>query len=351
MNLLCPNCQKRLTVPEQYAGQLMKCPLCAGTFNVPGLPPAPAPSPEPSLPPAPAPAPAATTPPETYGLQPEAAPPVPPPPAPVEAPAPLTSPLAAPRPPESGQPGAPPPPAPTPSIGYAKSWTGTIKPNVLQWVPAVSVVLIFILQFFPWVGVYPGGVPAAWQGAWGAAFADYGEDKDMRSLFHFTTDEELKEDKEKKDDRPSANYLQIFYLLPFFLVTLVVTVGVLVVSVGRIKLPPGVEKVLQLRWTLVAGVNLVTFLFLALQLMLGYSLENRFKEHVTEEIAKREKSKTAPPTKVLEAEKNMVLQELHRTFWLKFVVFLHILAIIAALVMMWLEKRGNRPPPRIVLEM
>jgi len=33
MNLLCPNCQKMLTVPEQYAGQLMKCPLCAGTFN------------------------------------------------------------------------------------------------------------------------------------------------------------------------------------------------------------------------------------------------------------------------------------------------------------------------------
>jgi len=33
MNLLCPNCQKMLTVPEQYAGQLMKCPLCSGNFN------------------------------------------------------------------------------------------------------------------------------------------------------------------------------------------------------------------------------------------------------------------------------------------------------------------------------
>ena len=35
MNLLCPNCQKMLQVPEQYAGQLMKCPLCSGTFTVP----------------------------------------------------------------------------------------------------------------------------------------------------------------------------------------------------------------------------------------------------------------------------------------------------------------------------
>ena len=38
MNLLCPNCQKMLTVPEQYAGQLMKCPLCSNNFTVPALP-------------------------------------------------------------------------------------------------------------------------------------------------------------------------------------------------------------------------------------------------------------------------------------------------------------------------
>src|SRR6202008_3614086 len=49
MNLLCPNCQKMLQVPEQYAGQLMKCPLCTGTFTVPALPQAPAPPPAPQF--------------------------------------------------------------------------------------------------------------------------------------------------------------------------------------------------------------------------------------------------------------------------------------------------------------
>src|SRR5687768_14690596 len=69
MNLLCPNCQKMLTVPEQYAGQLMKCPLCAGTFTVPNVPggspgeAAPAFSAPPSPP---APSPSA---PETYGVK------------------------------------------------------------------------------------------------------------------------------------------------------------------------------------------------------------------------------------------------------------------------------------------
>src|SRR5438105_269211 len=57
MNLLCPNCQKMLTVPEQYAGQLMKCPLCSGTFTVPALPQPAFGAPEPSAPPPPPPPP------------------------------------------------------------------------------------------------------------------------------------------------------------------------------------------------------------------------------------------------------------------------------------------------------
>src|SRR6516225_3117625 len=48
MNLLCPNCQKPLTVAEQNAGQLMKCPLCNNTFTVPALAPAMAPGEPPS---------------------------------------------------------------------------------------------------------------------------------------------------------------------------------------------------------------------------------------------------------------------------------------------------------------
>ncbi len=68
MNLLCPNCQKMLTVPEQYAGQMMKCPLCAGTFTVPGLPAAAAPPPPPPV--------------ETIPFQSDPMPPPPPPPPP-----------------------------------------------------------------------------------------------------------------------------------------------------------------------------------------------------------------------------------------------------------------------------
>src|SRR5439155_11562176 len=99
MNLLCPNCQKMLMVPEQYAGQRMQCPLCSSQFTVPALPSVPASSPmnptEPgSAPGADAsaafqaaqtlltPAPAAAPDAEVYGLAPQPPPPAPPPPPP-----------------------------------------------------------------------------------------------------------------------------------------------------------------------------------------------------------------------------------------------------------------------------
>ena len=85
MNLLCPNCQKPLTVPEQYAGQPMRCPLCSGTFTVPALPASVASAaPVVASPPPPAPTPpsgvanvAPAVPGDTYGFKDPIAPPPP----------------------------------------------------------------------------------------------------------------------------------------------------------------------------------------------------------------------------------------------------------------------------------
>src|SRR5439155_16195896 len=38
MNLACPNCQRMITIADQFAGQMMQCPLCNGTFTAPMLP-------------------------------------------------------------------------------------------------------------------------------------------------------------------------------------------------------------------------------------------------------------------------------------------------------------------------
>src|SRR6266508_2942482 len=114
MNLLCPSCQKMLQVPEQYAGQQMRCPLCNSTFTVPPLPDAPnlAPSPPP-----PAPAPGAA---EVYPLADDHTQP----PPPSTAPPPLPSPTRAPA-----------PPSPPPPVGdYTKLRSIVISPRVVPWI-------------------------------------------------------------------------------------------------------------------------------------------------------------------------------------------------------------------------
>lgn len=168
MELLCPNCQKKLTVPEQYAGQLMRCPLCQGTFTVPSVPSTvAAEAAEPFGGPVP------PTRSETYAVTPEQA---------------VAATLAAPLPPISAEsPSAATgpahasvasAPASTPSAGYTRVCTMRINPHVVQWLP-LGLVVAFLLTFFPWfsghtVSVSVGGVSVSTPSlnAWNIGFGD-----------------------------------------------------------------------------------------------------------------------------------------------------------------------------------
>ncbi len=348
MNLLCPNCQKMLTVPEQYAGQMMKCPLCAGTFTVPGLPAA-------TLPPPPPPV-------ETIPFQADPVPPPPPPPPP--SPVSTSTPPAIVEKPLSTAPAWTPPPPPPPPGDYTRTYSVWLSPKVLVWLPAPALLLIFVLSFFPWVGIYPGGVAAVWQNAWQAAFAYYGEDKDMQSEagpgYKIVSENDLKKKDESDkvkvvDNRPTWSPGLVLYLL-LFLFTLAVTVLVTVVGLLPIKLPPPMQQFLPWRWAVVAGLNLLTLLLLSLSLVFGFSLENKFTEYYKARIATgeefRKENKTTVPKVVIEAEEGIFASADRQTAILKVVVFLHLLALVVSLLMLWLNHREKigRPVPRFDLQ-
>jgi|ERR1051325_6542682 hypothetical protein len=138
MDLFCPHCTKRVTVPDDKSGQVMSCPLCAKQFMAPSLAPA-VPAPPPPAPP--------LTSDSTYATTPSS----PPANLPAHEPPPL--------------PGEPPPspPAPLPPGEYTRSCTCCLRANWLVFVPLVCVVLIlFVLSFFNWSSNH-------W--LWGLAFA------------------------------------------------------------------------------------------------------------------------------------------------------------------------------------
>src|SRR5262249_4736781 len=144
----------------------------------------------------------------------------------------------------------PPPPAlaPLPQEDYQHSAAVWLSPKVLPWIAPVCLLLVFVLQWFDWVGLYPGGVPAATQNAWQAAFGGMTKDGDLkRGPF------------KSEEDKPGWSLLTFFYLLPLFFLVLGVTIASTIVGMIPVKLPPAVEKFLPWRWGIVAAANLILF--------------------------------------------------------------------------------------------
>jgi hypothetical protein len=360
MNILCPNCQKMLQVPEESAGQPMKCPLCSGTFTVPALPQAPAPA---GLPPgagseavrpappsaagglspaparqheeegvygfvAPPPQPAYPRPPEQQAMPPTREPPH----RRADA-APLaaeTAPLAA----ETA------PPAPPP--GYSHTASLRLSPQVVPWVAPAAFAVIFLLLFFPWNGAYPGGYGVytqdAWQGMWGG----------------FSTDpvgDEVLGIKDAIRAQIRVSFSTILYLL-LLLASLVMTWALLVLPRGHWQVPPVVRQLLPWRPLIVLGLAVLTFLLLLIPLTSGFSLEDALVAVVDKDRKMGEElEKATTPEKKQQARIKRGEQlggfNPGRTVWLDLAVLCHVAAVAGAGLDLWLHRRGTRPPPRI----
>lgn len=133
MELLCPHCMKRVTFPDDKAGQVLNCPLCSGVFAAPSLAPAPV-------------------------RQPPAPPPPPPAPPQWSEPVPASQ---VPAQPEPAVHHPAPEPLPPPA-DYSRERAFRLRPDVLVALPPVCLFLIFVLSFFTWHGL-PGLSLNLWQ--------------------------------------------------------------------------------------------------------------------------------------------------------------------------------------------
>jgi len=208
MELLCPNCQKQLSVPNEYAGQLMKCPLCAGMFNAPALPP--------SAPPPPPP------PPEqgTYGLA----------PAPTAPPSPVYS-----APPKEEKPAAPPepPPPPPPPGEYTRTFTAHLRQEVVLLITPVCLGAILVLSFLPWDSFGLPDRPESFQrNLWSLAFGQH-----------------------------ATGVFTSYAIFTIFL-TLPVAVASVLVAKKIIPVPPGAKDFLTWRPVVVGALALIGFFLL-----------------------------------------------------------------------------------------
>jgi hypothetical protein len=325
MELLCPNCQQRVTVPDQFAGQVMKCPHCNTTFTTPSLAPATASA---FVPP---PAPAAPV-----AAEPVAAPSSAP--APVEAPPTVHT------------------PSPEPVAGDYRHRHGiSLSPRVLPWIAVAALVIVFILTFFSWVGYYPGGIGVATQNAWQAAFGSYSHDPDLAKM------PPLSNGWGKDQIQPGANGLLIGFIV-IFLLALLAALLAATIDIVPVALPPVLARFRPWFWAIVSGISLIAFLLFVFQLLSGFSLTSRLRDDRMSSIgwsigalySRIEPAENLANVNAIVKKKAEVETALHAsaagyTSWLWVSLWLTLLAAICAALAHFLSRRTNRPLPRLEL--
>jgi len=222
-----------------------------------------------------------------------------------------------------------------------------ISPRITQFVPAVALFLVFILTFFPWVGICPGGVCVDSQSAWQAVFGwTSTPDKDTAALSWFKGkqhDKTVPPSMAGEAVEPGFGVLAFFYL-PLLMFNLAVAAAVVAAGFFPKLLPPAVLKYFPWRWAILSAVTLVAFFVLLLQDLTGFSLERRATDAVNK--VTKTSDEFSKETAIL---RGTYQQAIVRTFWYRLAFWLHFWALFFAFVTMLANVRTPQPCPRVDL--
>lgn len=327
MQLICLNCQKPMSVPDDFAGSEVKCPSCQQSFAAPSrynpaVLAAPAEQ-EPKLPPEPPklstdPAPTAPVPPPGY---------VPPPPPTATQPLPATPP------------------------GYTKTCGFTISPSLVGWLPVLCLVGVLVMTMFTWVGMYFAGQPVLSQGAW----------RSMTGYVHQNKDLLLLVPAEKKDwiDKVKSDWE---LMLPFLAALIAATVLSIADRAIRstpdpFRWPPPVRwvtKVWPQRTIIIGALAALALILLLIQASRGFGMERAIRHSIDAKYAKQWDEAAGSVQKRFEVEilkeRELATYQLERTTYLELAIGLNVLALVTVLGKFLLDRRGDRLPPRVVFQ-
>jgi hypothetical protein len=329
-------------VADDFSGREVTCPSCMKPFDAPAkYTPAVLPDPAPTAPeppPAPAPVPVAAAEPPMS--------PAPPTPA---------VPVVPPVPPPGFVPPAPPPvpvaPADAAGVpalpGYTEARGVTISPRVVAWLPAVLLTVVFVSLFFRWIGSYYGGYPAHSQSPWQAMFGSVSRNFEL---------EQNMPGKGVWLDKVNADWRVMFPFLLLLVVALVFAwADRLLPGFDPSRLPRRAAGIWPWRKVVVGVAAGFAFALLAAQVSSGFGMERAIRRHVSEDpalVKAREAAVNSPAAmaRVENDERAMLRQyELERTWWQDLGLYGLAGAVLAVLLSGALDRRGNKPPPKLLL--
>ena len=334
---MCPHCYAMNDLPDDAAGTERPCGKCGKAIAVPAnyTPGVSAGGGVTPVPPA-----------DTYRVQPAS----PPPPAPAATGAkPMSSDPSA--PPGLNLPPQPQPPSlggvtPPPSADEHGGVGITLSPTWLVWVPLGCLVGAFFLSFFPWAKLAPAGYTVLTQNGWDSLFG-----------WHSGTVPEIKEWKDIESSLDARLKTDIFILpyLLFLLPTLALAALERGATLLRQPLPPlllWVPKVMPYMLYILGGLSLFLLVLLAFASLRGFGLERVPLEVARGDFDKQlAENPTGTERRKLDIQIGQTAAKYApaQTVWVNLLLLLHVLAVVAILARLWLNTRGDRPPPRLGL--
>jgi hypothetical protein len=217
---------------------------------------------------------------------------------------------------------------------------------VIAWFPAALLTIVFVLTFFPWVGSFAGGSSVYWQEPWRAAIGSVGRNFAVEKAIAIPTN--------WLNNVHSDWYLMIPYLL--FLI-----IGLIVVWAERLahwfdprRLPP-LRKIWPYIQSIIGALLLVLFILSLVQIANGFGMERAIRKTVSDQFAeRREEAAKKQDESVLasinyEADMTYNSYNIERTTWLYLALLCNLLAILAMALVLVLERRGNKPAPKLLL--
>jgi hypothetical protein len=308
MRVICPHCQKTVTIVDRLAEQAAQCPECKNVFDAPSLmhalPDEPRPTPEP--------------------------PPPPPPPFTPAPPAAVAS-----QPPTRNNASA----AQTTPAGGVRF---AIKQSVIRWLGPVGLVLLFLMSFFNWVGAYPAGYGVYTQSGWQMIGGWFSTDEARDEIFA----------RESQLNAVSTGSVSIALVLIFLIPIVLIAALDLAEEHVTFTIPDIVQKVWPHRLTVLAIASLIFFGLLTARCIFGLGLETAVEDMAYKQVAVPKLDANAPP----ETPKDKTRQELRRaeeiarlgvrrTWGWRLAYGAAALAVIGYGLELMFQRRGRRPEP------
>jgi len=310
-------------VPDDFAGREVTCPSCGKVFDAPAKY-NPTVLSEPHSPPTP----------EPPKMSPD-----------------VTAERPTPTPPPAPAGLVPQPPASAPAtsfmpVGYTRARGISFNPRVIAWLPAVLLTVTFLCSFAPWVGMYLGGYAVYSQCPWSAMFGGSNPNPPLIEkmpaqsnwMQHFNSDWEL----------------MVPYLLVLILATALALSDRGLSTFDPRRVIPPLAGIWQWRKPLILILAALAFALAFTQVLNGFGLERAVRRTVHDQFAKEREeaagNSAMRATVEYKEDQEFAKYNLERTSFLYIALVCNLLAVAALLVHTALERRGDKPPPRLVIQ-